>query len=135
MIEELVRRWVERAEKDLKIARRELKSDEPIYEEVLFHCQQAVEKYLKAFLTKHQVFFKKTHDISYLIALCMRVDKEFKHLYSIEADKLYPRGIDVRYPEIELEVTEEEAREALEIAEKVRDFVLKKLGTIGISGE
>jgi HEPN domain-containing protein len=34
--------------------------------EVTFLCQQAVEKYLKAFLTAKNIFFRKTHDLAEL---------------------------------------------------------------------
>lgn len=34
---------------------------------IAFHCQQAAEKYLKAFLTWHQVAFSKTHDLQELL--------------------------------------------------------------------
>lgn len=125
MIGEIVRKWVERADLDLLSAKRLL--EDGIYEYSLFHSQQAVEKYLKAFLTKNQLKFGKTHNIARLIELCKTIDRDFEYLFDIKADKLYPKGIDVRYPEFEYEISEEDAREALEIAEKARDFVLKKL--------
>jgi HEPN domain-containing protein len=36
---------------------------------VAFHCQQAVEKYVKAILVRHRVEFRKTHDIGQLLDL------------------------------------------------------------------
>ena len=45
-----------------------------IVEDVLFHCQQAVEKALKAFLTWHDRPFGKTHDLQRLGLRCPRVD-------------------------------------------------------------
>jgi len=41
--------WLDRAEKDLKMAK--LAFENEILEYSLFHSQQAVEKFLKAFLT------------------------------------------------------------------------------------
>jgi HEPN domain-containing protein len=49
-------------------------------------CQQAVEKYLKAFLTKHKISFQKTHD---LLKLYLQV-KEVKNLY---IESRYPTDI------------------------------------------
>ena len=129
-IEAKVRKWVEKAEKDLKVAKREIEEKEPVLEAVLFHSQQAVEKFLKAFLTLHQMKFGRSHDISYLIMLCSKIDEEFKKLFELNVDRLYPKGIEVRYPEIDVEVTKEEAEEAIEIAEKVKEFVLKKLNRL-----
>jgi HEPN domain-containing protein len=39
-----------------------------------FHCQQAVEKALKAFLTWHDRPFRKTHDLVELGAECVAID-------------------------------------------------------------
>jgi predicted nucleotidyltransferase len=39
-------------------------SSERFREIVAFHCQQAVEKFLKALLVRRQIEFPKTHDIS-----------------------------------------------------------------------
>jgi HEPN domain-containing protein len=49
-----------------------------ITDTVCFHCQQAVEKCLKAFLVKHQIEFPKTHSIMTLINLCSKADSSFK---------------------------------------------------------
>jgi len=40
-----------------------LKASLPFLEDALFHCQQAVEKALKGFLTWHDRPFEKTHDL------------------------------------------------------------------------
>jgi len=37
--------------------------------------------------------------------------------------------VEVRYPEVEYDVSLEEAEEAIKLAEKVREFVLRKLNT------
>ncbi|MEM5821205.1 MAG: HEPN domain-containing protein [Candidatus Aenigmatarchaeota archaeon] len=127
ILNEKVKKWIDKANKDLERAKRSFEFED--YEECLFHAQQAAEKFLKAFLTKFQIDFKKTHDIYYLISLCKIVDKSFEYLIEIKAHTLFPKGIDVRYPEIEdvEEISQEEAKEAIEIAEKVKEFVLKKL--------
>ena len=71
--------------------------------------------------------FRKTHDVTLLLKLCIDIDKSFKQLLEAEVDKLYPKAVEVRYPEVEYDVSFEEAKEAIELAEKVKDFVLKKL--------
>ncbi len=68
-----------------------------------------------------------THSIRYLIEVALKFDEEFKTLLDIKAPKLSKYYTGTRYLPL-LEVSEEEAREAVEIAEKVREFVLKKLG-------
>jgi len=44
---DLVKSWLKKAERDFKVAQRELFPDEPFSDIVCFHAQQAVEKYLK----------------------------------------------------------------------------------------
>lgn len=61
-----------------------------------------------------------------LIQNCMNADEDFKYLFEINADKLDRYYTGTRYPPL-LDVTEEEVREAVDIAEKVREFILKKL--------
>ena len=70
--ESLLREWIEKADADLEVARRmaaEASENLRIREIVGFHCQQAVEKYLKALLTRCQIEFPKTHDIKTLLQL------------------------------------------------------------------
>ncbi|MDL1957396.1 MAG: HEPN domain-containing protein [Candidatus Desulfofervidus auxilii] len=98
----------------------------------MFHSQQAVEKYLKAFLTYHNKHFGKTHNIPLLIDLCKEIDLSFEALLKLDFSILFPIGVTIRYP-IDREITEEEAKEALEISEKVREFILKKLGLWNIN--
>jgi HEPN domain-containing protein len=46
--------WVDKAEGDMAIAKRELRArKQPNYDAVCFHAQQCVEKYLKALLQEH----------------------------------------------------------------------------------
>src|SRR5207244_8356598 len=70
--ESLLREWIEKAEADLEAAGHlapNAASNIRLREIVGFHCQQAVEKYLKALLTFYQVEFPKTHNIQRLMFL------------------------------------------------------------------
>jgi HEPN domain-containing protein len=58
----LLREWVEKAEADLEAAERlapSVAASFRLREIVGFHCQQAVEKYLKVLLTFHQSSFPR----------------------------------------------------------------------------
>ncbi|MCK4232864.1 HEPN domain-containing protein [candidate division WOR-3 bacterium] len=46
--------WQNKAEKDLLSAEKEFASENPITETVCFHSEQAVEKYIKAYLVKNE---------------------------------------------------------------------------------
>ena len=67
MNEKTVKRWIFRAENDLKIAKDELNTELPATDLICFHPQQCVEKYLKTFLIFHNKRLKKTHDLAVLI--------------------------------------------------------------------
>lgn len=66
---ELVRRWLAKADQDIRAGEALLAADRPFSYPVCFHSQQAAEKYLKALLTWHQIEFPKTHAIEQLLAL------------------------------------------------------------------
>jgi len=63
-LRELVLQWLEKAAADFDAAEQLSAQGGRFPEIVGFHCQQAVEKYLKALLVRHQVEFPKTHDIA-----------------------------------------------------------------------
>lgn len=98
LIENIVLQWIHIAERDLIAAEQGLKTDTIITEIVCFHCQQAAEKYLKAFLVKFQIEFQKTHSIMTLINLCSKVDRSFKDKLS-DADILTDYAVEIRYPD------------------------------------
>jgi len=128
VINDEVRKWLIKAINDYKSAQKLLAQPEEdiITDTVCFHCQQAVEKMLKAFLINHDIEFGRTHSIEYLIKLCSTVDKDFERLYKI-TEGLTEYAVDVRYPEEFYIPSIEEAKEAFFAATKVKEFVFKKL--------
>ena len=73
-IVEEVRSWLGKARADLRAAEVDIGASPPLIGDALFHCQQAVEKPLKAFLAAHEVPFRKTHDLDELAIACGRID-------------------------------------------------------------
>ena len=125
-IQHLVNQWHEIAERDLLTAKQGLETNEVVTDTVCFHCQQAAEKYLKAFLVQKQIEFSKTHNIMSLLNLCSSVDTSFKGELP-EADNLTDYAVEIRYPDDWYEPTIGETKQAYEVALKVKNFVLKKL--------
>ena len=126
----LLREWIEKADADLRVA--ELMAAEAalnlrIREIVGFHCQQAVEKYLKALLTRCQIEFPKTHDIETLLGLLERVDRSSGEAMR-EADWLSPFGVKVRYPGDAPEMLPGDEAKALDLAHCVKRVVSSNLG-------
>jgi HEPN domain-containing protein len=117
--------WIEKAEGDLKVARREGQTTDPVYDAVCFHAQQCAEKYLKALLEEHNTAFPRIHDLIVLLNLNGGLTPEL--------DPLQPRlahlsvfGIASRYPGVRTD--QQAAEEAIETAEEVRTIVRAKPG-------
>lgn len=124
---EHLKKWIQLADLDLKSAKDLLNTDEPVTTAICFHCQQAVEKYLKAFLIYNQKEISKTHDISLLINECVKIDTEFKILCELEIDTLTFYAVEVRYPDDFYIPDIQEAKKAIQLAERTREFVLEKM--------
>ena len=122
---DLVQRWLKKARRDLIVALNELSRSEPLTDIICFHAQQAAEKYLKAYLVWAEIDFPKTHVLEQLVLLAGQKDPGFLTLKD-EVPLLTPYAVETRYPEFE-EPLLEDAQEAVQVAEKVRDFVLQKL--------
>jgi HEPN domain-containing protein len=60
---ELVRDWLTRASHDLRSSRALASLDDPLLDTAIYHCQQAAEKSVKAWLQSNDDPFPKTHDI------------------------------------------------------------------------
>lgn len=123
---ELINNWMNKAEKDLLTAKHELSFADVVTESVCFHCQQAAEKYLKAYLVFLGIPFTKTHEIGELITKCESKDKEISR-FKEEADKLTDYAIEIRYPDDWYEPTLNEAKEAFDIATKIKEFIQNKI--------
>jgi len=124
------RAWLQKAEQDLLSARILLEHDPPVLETACFHCQQAVEKALKAYLVWKAVRFEKVHSLTYLLDLCEAQKPEFVSLRD-KAETLAPYAIEVRYPGSSADISREEAREALAATETIWSFTLDLIDVEG----
>ncbi len=62
---ELIKEWIRKAEHDLGMAELALENKPEYIDSICFHCQQTVEKYLKAYLVSLDIRFEKKHSLSY----------------------------------------------------------------------
>jgi HEPN domain-containing protein len=122
--EELARRFLALADRDIR-AFRKLSDDLEIDDEVVgFHAQQAVEKCLKAVLAKHRVEVRRTHDLQVLIELLAQNNLPSPPLRE-GIDTLGPFAVELRY---DLMVTEPLDREqARKVTESVRRWAEQQL--------
>ena len=65
----LVKQWMLKAENDLLNIANNLQSDSIPWDTVCFHCQQVVEKYIKAILVIHNREIPRIHDLEQLYNL------------------------------------------------------------------
>ncbi|MCD6082475.1 HEPN domain-containing protein [candidate division WOR-3 bacterium] len=125
------KKWVLKAENDLKIAKDEITMENPATDAICFHAQQCAEKYLKAYLIFNSKEVRRTHDIAELISQCSEVDPEFAELNQIEIVSLTDYAVEIRYAEDFYFPSMEEAKHAIELAERVKNFVIGKLEKLG----
>jgi HEPN domain-containing protein len=119
---ELVGQWLAKADEDYQVAVHLLTEDARFAGAVGFHAQQSAEKYLKAFLTWHQVEFPKTHDLGELLDLAEKADSALATALR-ETTALNPFGVAARYPGDLAVLTAAEANEAFALATRTRDHI------------
>jgi HEPN domain-containing protein len=91
------RHWVAKAEEDVAVVHVLAGQDKRGFGlSILFHCQQAAEKHLKACLTRQRIDFPKTHDFEALLDLCASISPEFSNLGDVAA-RLQPFAVQARY--------------------------------------
>jgi HEPN domain-containing protein len=118
-----VREWVQKAAEDLGVAEHILSAKLPYFGPVLFHCQQAAEKMLKAYLIWHDQPFRKTHELEVLLTACTKIDQGFSTLVPA-AKSLTRYAVDQRYPGSGGKPNLRETEDALVLARGIYDFVL-----------
>jgi HEPN domain-containing protein len=111
-----VQAWLRKADDDLRSAQVDLAADPPLIEDALFHCQQAAEKAMKAFLTAHDTSFRKTHDLDELAAACGAIDATLNDALDPARD-LTVFAWAFRYPGADEPPPETEAHESLTLAQ------------------
>ncbi len=114
----LVTGWLRSPENDLLARGLILNEPMPSYETAAFQAQQAAEKALKAFLTRHQVEFTKTHDLGELLRLAEPAAPGITSKLT-DADKLNRHAVETRYPTGAPSVSRQEAARDLAIATDV----------------
>ena len=117
--------WINKAEGDWRMAQREIRVADPVWDGICFHTQQCAEKYIKAFLEEHMIAFQKTHDLVELVDLGSGLLPELDPLRP-QLAHLSTFGIATRYPGAQAD--QQAADEALRTAEEVRTVVRAKLG-------
>lgn len=118
--------WLMRAKSDLNLGWVALETKGVLLEDACFHAQQCSEKALKALLMSQQIDFPRTHIIELLLDLLkaqgVLIPESVDHAYV-----LTQYAVQTRYPGDWEPVTLEEAKQALDQARIVIDWVETEL--------
>lgn len=121
--DEYIKDWIAKADKDIKTVEI-MKDIDDVTEIVCFHCQQAVEKYLKTLLIANDIEFSKTHNIDFLLKQCMKINLDFEEFIG---NSLSEYAVDTRYPDVRYIPTKDEMEEAIELMHNIIELVNKTL--------
>ncbi|MGA3028348.1 MAG: HEPN domain-containing protein [Bryobacteraceae bacterium] len=120
------RAWLAKTRQDLRRVEILLAATPADVEGGLFHSQQAAEKALKAFLTWHDVRFRRIHDLEEIGKQCAQVDLTLGSLMG-RAETLSEYASRFRYPGALYEPSLEEGQAALALAREVTEAILSRL--------
>ena len=117
-----IRRWIEKAEHDLKTAEHTLTlGDDCPVDTVCFHAQQCAEKYLKTLLIFYGIVPPKTHNLRVLLqVICARGPFNVA-VEAVLSLSRYP--VESRYPGDWDPIEREDAERAVGVACAVRSAV------------
>lgn len=118
--------WVDKAEADYQSAvalHRRRKA--PLPDIVCYHCQQCVEKYLKAYLLAQGSTPPRIHDLEDLLNLCALYDATLTARLPL-VHVLNPYGVLIRYPGMTATVAEAQA--SVHAMRRLRTILRRTLG-------
>ena len=121
-----VQQWVIKGDHDLGTAKITYLHIPEYLDTVTFHCQQAVEKYIKAYLIFSNITFKFSHDLIYLLDLITLKDSDFENFYDVVSE-LQGYAVEIRYPNETIYLSNEKVEEAIIIAKNIRSLVVLKM--------
>lgn len=120
----LTREWLTKAAHDLQNARIVSTVPDGPLDTAIYHCQQAAEKSLKAWLVFRNQPVERTHDLTRLVILAAGGDQRFLD-WEEAANVLTPYASAFRYPGLTADPLPSRAEfdEALRLAEGLHVFV------------
>jgi len=122
--DQYLNQWIAKANEDLLVVDKLTEFEIIAKASVCFHCQQSVEKFLKAFLIFNGKEIKKTHSIEYLLVECGDIDPDFM---DIEPKELSDFGVEARSPGDRYIPSDKETLEYKDLAHLVKKMVERKI--------
>jgi len=119
-------RWFKKANDDLRAAEALINIEPPLFDEIAFHCQQAIEKAEKGFLFWHKQPFQKTHDLYLLGLSCCEIDPSLSNTIKPTA-RLTEYAVEYRYPSSAIHPSRNEIDEMIHLAKMVLTEISNRL--------
>jgi HEPN domain-containing protein len=129
-MKKLTAEWVQKAEEDYHLAVNTHRGGGRFHNAVSFHCQQAVEKYLKALMEECGLSVPKTHDLELLRTLLVPHYARLPVRRGLQF--LTPFAVETRYPGER--ASKRDASAAVRWADKSRALARALLGLKGSRG-
>ncbi len=123
---DLICAWLLKAQRDLASARKLAAGPDPILDTAVYHCQQAAEKAVKAFLAYHDHPLERIHNVRTLITQAQSYDPQFA-AWRETGEQLTPYAAAFRYPGEVFEPSMESFAEAEQGAAGLLAFVCSRL--------
>lgn len=123
---EEIKRWINKGDHDLGTAIITYQHIPEYVDTITFHCQQAIEKYLKAYLIFHSTTFKFSHDLVYLLDIIVQKDPEMDTYYD-ELSKLQGYAVEIRYPNEIIFLSKEVVEKAILLAKEIRTGLTNRM--------
>ena len=115
-----VKEWLQIADEDIYSANFLNTSPRKPKEIICYHCAQATEKYLKGILTFNNIIPEKTHNLLYLLELCMKISQDFEGIRT-ECSILNRYNNEIRYPH-RIEITDDDVNYSIMAVEKLKNI-------------
>lgn len=122
-----IKEWMNKADHDLGSAKLIFLHIPDYFDTIAFHCQQAVEKYIKALLVYCEIDFQRSHNLIYLLDLLTKKLEISEDRYE-KAILLNGFSVQIRYPDKTIYLSKEELATAIEIAQDFRMFTIDLIG-------
>ena len=126
---DIVNEWLQIAYTDYDTALYLFKHKLPKPLEIIcYHCQQSVEKSLKAYLCANGIDVPRTHETGLLCHRCFDFDQSFRNFFDYcEELEIYATG--TRYPH-QIEIDDINAEKALWQSKEIYGFVSERIRQI-----
>jgi HEPN domain-containing protein len=118
--------WLAKAQQDLRASKELFKLEDDLLGISAYHAQQCAEKTLKAYLSFKNQSIQKTHNLVVLVELCKKFNFNFNKFLN-DAAVLNPYSSKFRYPDDILAPERSDVEIAINISNKIMNFVKKEV--------